>query len=117
MTAIMPKTARRHKCGTISARARLIREVMAVYTYCDGYRHSRNIMSRKTQITLTDRQHAFLADESGRSGLSIAELVRRAIDTTYRPHARPRVPGLEVSLGLWRRPDEALLGRRPQRRV
>ena len=74
-------------------------------------------MSRKTQITLSDRQHAFLADEAGRSGLSMAELVRRAIDSTYRPHARPRVPGIEVSVGLWRRPDEALLGRRPQRRL
>ena len=74
-------------------------------------------MSRRTQITLSDRQHAFLADESFRSGLSMAELVRRAIDTTYRPHARPRVPGVEVSFGLWRRPDEALVGRRPQKRI
>ena len=90
---------------------------MAVYTYCDGYRHRHHGMSRKTQITLTDRQHAFLADESFRSGLSMAELVRRAVDATYRPHARPRVPGVEVSVGFWRRPDEALLGRRPQRRV
>ena len=68
-------------------------------------------------MTLTDRQHAFLMNESGRSGLSMAELVRRAIDATYRPATKPRVPGWELSVGMWRRPDEALLGRRPQRRV
>jgi hypothetical protein len=74
-------------------------------------------IGRRTHLILTDRQHAFLATEAERTGLSIGELVRRAIDATYRPHARPRVPGLEVSVGVWRRPDEALLGRRPQRRL
>jgi hypothetical protein len=71
-------------------------------------------MSRRTQIILTDRQHAFLLDESSRSGLSLGELVRRAIDTVYRPHSRPRVSGFEVSVGLWRRPDAAVVGRRPR---
>ncbi len=80
---------------------------MAVYTSC---------MSRKTQITLTDRQHQFLRDESARTGLSLAELVRRAIDGTYRPHSRGRVQGYEVSLGIWRRPDAAVVGRRPASR-
>ena len=78
-------------------------EVMASYTY---------IISRKTQITLNDRQHAFLREESHLTGLSMAELVRRAIDATYRPHQRPRVGGFELSLGMWRRPDAALAGRR-----
>jgi hypothetical protein len=83
---------------------------MAVYT---------SIMSRKTQITLTDRQHNFLRLESVRSGLSQAELVRRAIDATYRPFQRPRVGGFELSLGLWREPDAALVARRtrPPRRI
>jgi hypothetical protein len=63
---------------------------------------------------LTDRQHAFLLEEAGRTGLSMAELVRRAIDQTYRPHARPKVGGVEVSIGLWRRPDAAVAGRRPR---
>ena len=72
-------------------------------------------MSRKTQITLTDRQHAFLAGESTRTGLSLAELVRRAVDGTYRPHAREKVSGYELSIGLWRRPDAAVVGRRPPR--
>jgi hypothetical protein len=61
---------------------------------------------------LSDRQHAFLRDEAARTGLSLAELVRRAIDYAYRPHSRPRLRGFELSLGLWKRPDAALLGRR-----
>ena len=64
-------------------------------------------------MTLTDRQHAFLWDEKVRTGLSLAELVRRAIDQTYRPGSRPRVQGVEVSFGVWRRPDAAVVGRRP----
>jgi hypothetical protein len=69
-------------------------------------------MSRRTQLMLTDRQHAFLADESNRTGLAMAELIRRAIDKTYRPHARPAVRGFELSLGLWDRPPAAIAGRR-----
>jgi len=74
-------------------------------------------MSRKTQLTLTDRQHAFLIGESVRTGLSMAELVRRAIDRVYRPALRPKVPGYELSLGLWKRPDAAIVGRRTERRL
>ena len=77
----------------------------------EGYT-SISTVSRKTQIMLTDRQHAFLRDESWRTGLPMAELVRRAVDKTYRPHSRPTVKGLEISLGLWRRPDAAVVGRR-----
>ena len=89
---------------------------MAVYTYTDGYRHVRSV-SRKTQLTLTDRQHAFLAGESMRTGLSMAELMRRAIDKVYRPELRPKVPGFELSLGIWKRPDAAVIGRRKERRL
>jgi hypothetical protein len=89
---------------------------MAVYTYADGYRH-RHHVSRKTQITLSDRQHAFLVTESERTDLSMAELVRRAIDRTYRPELRPKVRGYELSLGLWERPDAAVIGRRRDRRL
>jgi hypothetical protein len=70
-------------------------------------------MSRKTQITLTDRQHAFLHAEKLRTGLPLAELIRRAVDRVYRPHNRPQVGGVEVSVGFWRRPDAAVVGRRP----
>jgi hypothetical protein len=72
-------------------------------------------MSRRTQITLTDRQHAFLVDESMRTDLPLAELVRRAIDTVYRPHQRPQVRGFEVSVGVWTKPDAAVAGRRIRR--
>ena len=89
---------------------------MAVYTYVDGYRHRRP-MSRKTQLTLTDRQHAYLIGESIRTGLSMAELIRRAIDKVYRPELRPKIPGYELSLGLWKRPDAAVVGRRRERRL
>ena len=74
-------------------------------------------MSRRTQITLSDRQHAFLVEESFRSGLAIAELVRRAIDCTYRPGSRPTVRGYALSLGVWRQPDVAFVGRPRLRRV
>jgi hypothetical protein len=87
-----------------------------VYTYINGYRH-RHRMSRKTQITLTDRQHAFLITESERTDLSMAELVRRAIDRVYRPELRPKILGYEVSVGLWNRPDAAIVGRRKTRRL
>jgi hypothetical protein len=74
-------------------------------------------VSRRTQITLTDRQHARLRDEATRTGLSLAELVRRAVDHVYRPNARPTVQGFEVSVGLWRRPDAAVVGRRMKARA
>jgi hypothetical protein len=89
---------------------------MASYTSSDGYSRLRP-MSRKTQVTLTDRQHSFLLTESDRTGLSMAELVRRAIDRVYRPEARPRVRGYEISAGWWSRPDAAVIGRRPGRRL
>jgi Ribbon-helix-helix protein, copG family len=69
-------------------------------------------VSRRTQITLTDRQHALLRDEAARSGLSMAELVRRAVDRAYRPKSRPKLSGFEMSLALWREPDAAVFGRR-----
>jgi hypothetical protein len=89
---------------------------MAVYTYIGAYIHLHHV-SRRTQITLTDRQHAFLVGESMRTDLSLAELVRRAIDSTYRPHVRPKLRGYELSLGIWRQPDPAIVGRRRMRRL
>ena len=68
-------------------------------------------MSRKTHLTLTDGQHAFLVEESLRTGLSMAELVRRAIDVAYRPKRRPIVAGFYANLGVTRRPDAAVVGR------
>ena len=48
-------------------------------------------MSRRTQITLSDRQHAYLVGESARTGLSLAALVRVMLDPAVRV---PGVPGL-----------------------
>jgi hypothetical protein len=68
-------------------------------------------MSRKTQITLTDRQHRLLVEESMRSSVSMAELVRRAIDSVYRPELRPVVRGCQLTVGVFRTPDAAIIGR------
>jgi hypothetical protein len=74
-------------------------------------------MSRRTQITLKDAQHDFLIDESIRSGVSMAELIRRAVDHVYRPWIRPRLRGVEVSVGVWKRPDAGVMGRRVRSRL
>ena len=63
-------------------------------------------------VLVTDLQHETLVAEADRTGLSVAELVRRAIDRAYRPDARPKTGGFELSVGLWRRPDAAVAGRR-----
>ncbi len=43
-------------------------------------------MGRRFQVVLTDAQYVFLDREADRSSVSIAELIRRAIDTTYGPY-------------------------------
>src|SRR5262249_5800371 len=68
-------------------------------------------MSRAVHITITDGQHMWLSGESVRTGLSMAELVRRAFDATYRPDGRPVVGGFHVNVGVTRRPDAAVIAR------
>jgi hypothetical protein len=68
-------------------------------------------VSRRTQITLTDQQHQLLVEESIRSSVSMAELVRRAIDATYRPLTRPIVRGYHLNVGMQRAIDPATIGR------
>jgi hypothetical protein len=70
-------------------------------------------MAVRFQLFVTEQQYRCLAAEADRTGLAMAELVRRAIDRVYRPELRPRAGGLEVSVGIWRRPDAAVVGRRP----
>ena len=54
-----------------------------------------------------------LIDESNRTGLPMAELVRRAVDGAFRPARRhPLVRGFELSLGVWRGLDAAFAARR-----
>ena len=69
-------------------------------------------MSRKTQITLEDGQHELLKTEAALAGVSMAELIRRAVDQVYRPWVRPKVNGYELSFAFWKRPDAAVVGRR-----
>jgi len=54
----------------------------------------------------------YLIGEADRTGLSRSELVRRALDGTYRPEARRRVRGFDVGFGIWRSPDASIAGRR-----
>jgi hypothetical protein len=61
---------------------------------------------------LTDRQLTLLRDESGRSDVSVGELIRRAVDKVYRPRARVTFRGYEIAFSCWKRPDAAVLGRR-----
>jgi hypothetical protein len=70
-------------------------------------------VAARFHILLTDEQYDCLASEANRTGLPMAELLRRALDRVYRPELRPRAGGLELSVGLWRRPDAAVAGRRP----
>lgn len=58
-------------------------------------------MSHRTQITLTDDQYAALKRESGRTGLGLAELVRRALAATYRTPGGDRSAALDESFGAW----------------
>ena len=68
-------------------------------------------MSHRTQITLEDEQYALLRAESQRTGLGLAELVRRALDATYgySPSKAERRERLDLAFGLWAdRDDEEL---------
>lgn len=67
------------------------------------------LMAHRIQITLTDDQYSFLSYEADRSSVSIAELIRRSIDTVYGivglntvsyvTHTLGRRPGLSVDEG------------------
>jgi Ribbon-helix-helix domain len=76
----------------------------------------RGAIGRRIQICVTDRQYAMLREESTRTSLPMAELVRRAVDAVYRPNSRFRVRGFELNVGLWRDPDTAAVGGRVRRR-
>lgn len=59
-------------------------------------------MSHRTQITLTDEQYARLRTESERTGVGLAELVRRAVDRSYGSTLHDAiVDGLETSFAAW----------------
>ena len=59
-------------------------------------------MSHRTQITLTDTQYARLIEESRRSGVGLAELVRRAVERRYgTARADDVLRVLDESFGSW----------------
>jgi hypothetical protein len=58
-------------------------------------------MSHRTQITLTDHQYLMLKQESSFSGVSIAELVRRAISYQYGKACEDSVQVLQQTAGAW----------------
>lgn len=63
-------------------------------------------MSHRTQITLTDEQYALLRARSEKTGLGLAELVRRAVDSSYGAMGREeRLAAIEAGFGAW--DDEA----------
>lgn len=63
-------------------------------------------MSHRTQITLTDEQYARLRDESARTGIGLAELVRRALAHTYGSSSpNRRIQALREGFGAWRDHD------------
>lgn len=74
-------------------------------------------MTHRTQITLEDEQYARLSAESAETGLSLAELVRRALDSAYpRMTTAERRAALDASFGAWSEDperDEALADLRP----
>jgi hypothetical protein len=72
-------------------------------------------MGTDIHVLVRSDQRSALLEESARSGLPMAELVRRAIDVVYRPEGRPAARGLELSVGIWRRLDPAVTGRRLRR--
>jgi hypothetical protein len=61
----------------------------------------------RTQVTLTDTQYARLRDESARSGHSLAELVRRALDERYGAVSKAdRLRLLDAAFGAWGHREE-----------
>ena len=59
-------------------------------------------MSHRTQVTLEDAQYVRLKAESDRTGLGLAELVRRALDLTYGGHVADAAGVLVETAGAWR---------------
>ena len=59
-------------------------------------------MSHRTQITLTDEQYSRLLGESGRTGLSLSELMRRAVDRAFGALGPDEILlALDESFGSW----------------
>jgi hypothetical protein len=55
----------------------------------------------RTQITLTEQQYTRLKRESERTGASLAELIRVAVDSRYGLSPAEKLEALERSHGSW----------------
>lgn len=63
---------------------------------------------RRTQISLTDDQYERLRDESARTGRSLAELIRRALDSQHGAlSADERLRLLDRAYGAWGEREES----------
>jgi hypothetical protein len=69
-------------------------------------------MGRRFNFFLEERQYRALTAESARSSVPVAELIRRAIDKALALPSDRETKGFELSLGVWKRPDAAIAGRR-----
>jgi Ribbon-helix-helix protein, copG family len=56
-------------------------------------------MTHRTQITLDDEQYKKLQEMSNETGLSMSELIRRAVDRTYVVGAKA---AFDESFGAWK---------------
>lgn len=64
-------------------------------------------MSHRTQLILEDEQYARLQAEAAVTGVSLAELVRRAVDHTYgRMSIEEKLAAVAAAFGLWLDRDE-----------
>jgi len=70
------------------------------------------VNSHRLQIHITARQYGLLQDESARTGLPMAELIRRSINAVFRPNTSPQVRGWQLTFGMFRDPDVAIVARR-----
>ena len=59
-------------------------------------------MAHRMQITLRDDQYDALRDQAARTGLSVAELVRRSLDREHgRPTKEERLRIIRDTAGAW----------------
>lgn len=64
-------------------------------------------MAHRTQITLSDEQYMRLQTESAQTGLSLAELIRRAVDDAYGVLSiEEKLRLIDEGAGLWADRDD-----------
>jgi hypothetical protein len=63
-------------------------------------------MAHRLHIAISNQQYFFLTTEADRSSVSVAELVRRALDTVYGPRGERDL--VEITHSLGRRPGRRI---------